>query len=277
MSGSMTKAVLRTYLTAESVDEELLHYVCINDHTVLYIGLEQLCEDSGADEARIQAFLRAFGVDDFLAFKYILRKCLYHEATPQGVAKRSLNSLADETIRLEMQNLTAFASKLDTEKVEQLANDILAASQVTIFVRDAATPIASYMKRMLRLLRIAPTVYYEHSNYTQEDLDDLKPSGLVIIFARMRYSLKMLLDIKHLKQRGLRIVCFTDQDFSPFIPLADYHFVLPMSSYDFTDSMVSGTTFVHILALCLAMKREEDFYFRAQERDIKTQENGMFW
>ncbi len=277
MSANTTKAVLRTYLTTDAVDEELLHYFCANAHTALYISLEHLCEQTGVDEERAQAFFQAFGVDDLLAFKYILRKCLYHEVTEQGTVKRSLDSMAEEAIRMEMHNLTTFAARLDTEKINRLAEDILSASEVTIFVRSAATPIASYLNRMLRLLRIPPTIYYERSTYSQEELDALRPSGLVIIFSRMRYSLKQLMDVRRLKQQGLRIVCFTDYDFSPFIPLSDYHFLLPTSSFDFTDSSVAGTTFVHILSLCLAMKREEDFYFHAQERDIKTHENGMFW
>lgn len=276
MAGNATKSVLRTYLINNTVDEALLHYVSMNAHTVLYISQEHLCEQAHVTEAQAQAFFQAFGVDSFLAFKFILRKCLYHEVTDQGVVKRQLTSLADEVIRLEMHNLATFAAEIDHEKIDRLAEDILAASEVTVFVRTASTPIAVSLKNMLRLLKIPVKLYYENTVYDQDDLEAISASGLVIIFSRMRYSLKMLMDIRRLKQLGLHIVCFTDYSSSPFIPLSDYHFVLPTSSFDFADSTTVGTTFVHILSLCLAMKREEDFYFRMQERDIKTRENNMF-
>ena len=277
MAGNMTKSVLRTHLISDTVDEELLHYVCMNAHTVLYLSLEQLCEAAGADAERAQAFFQAFGVDDFIAFKYILRKCLYYEVSDRGTVRRSLNSLSDEVIRMEMQNLTALSSILDTEQIDRLAEDILNASQVTIICRAGYKSIADSLAHMLWLLDIPRTIMHEESIYDPVQIDESPPSSLVIVFGRMRYSMRLLMEIKMLKQRGLRIVCFTDYPHSPFIPLSDYHFLLPTTSFDFTDSNVAGTVIVQVLALCLGMKREDVLYTKLHERAIRTQENNMFW
>ena len=274
MAGNMTKSVLRTYLISDTVDEELLHYVCMNAHTVLYLSLEQLCEAAGADAERAQAFFQAFGVDDFIAFKYILRKCLYYEVSDGGPVKRSLNSLSDEVIRMEMQNLTALSSILDTEQIDRLADDILNAPQVTIICREGYRSTADSLAAMLRLLNVPSTTM---STYDPAQIDEIPPSSLVIVFGRMRYSMRLLMEIKMLKQRGLRIVCFTDYPHSPFIPLSEYHFLLPTTSFDFTDSSVAGTVIVQVLALCLGMKREDVLYTKLHDRTIRTQENNMFW
>ena len=132
MSANVTKRMLQEYLKSE-VDERLLQYVAENAHEVLYILPEQLYEKAGIDESQAQAFFQAFGVDSFLAFKYILRKCLYYEVRDQKVEKRSLNSLADEVFRMELHNLTTMAARLDCEQVERLAEDILNASEVDLF------------------------------------------------------------------------------------------------------------------------------------------------
>ena len=274
MAGNMTKSVLRTYLISDTVDEELLHYVCMNAHTVLYLSLEQLCEAAGADAERAQAFFQAFGVDDFIAFKYILRKCLYYEVSDGGPVKRSLNSLSDEVIRMEMQNLTALSSILDTEQIDRLADDILNAPQVTIICREGYRSTADSLAAMLRLLNVPSTTM---STYDPAQIDEIPTSSLVIVFGRMRYSMRLLMEIKMLKQRGLRIVCFTDYPHSPFIPLSDYHFIIPTTSFDFTDSSVAGTVIVQVLALCLGMKREDVLYTKLHDRTIRTQENNMFW
>lgn len=274
MAGNMTKSVLRTYLIRKTVDEELLHYVCMNAHTVLYLSLEQLCEAAGADVERVQAFFQTFGVDDFIAFKYILRKCLYYEVSDRGTVRRSLNSLSDEVIRMEMQNLTALSAILDTEQIDRLAEDILNAPHVTIICREGYRSTADSLAEMLRLLNVPRTIM---STYDPAQIDEILPSSLVIVFGRMRYSMRLLMEIKMLKQRGLRIVCFTDYPHSPFIPLSDYHFIIPTTSFDFTDSSVAGTVIVQVLALCLGMKREDVLYTKLHDRTIRTQENNMFW
>ena len=53
--------------------------------------------------------------------------------------------------------------------------------------------------------------------------------------------------------------------------------MLPSVSYDYTDSTAAGTALIHILSLCLGMKREEDMFSRMHQRAIATQENNMFW
>ena len=276
MSANVTKRMLQEYLKSE-VDERLLQYVAENAHEVLYILPEQLYEKAGIDESQAQAFFQAFGVDSFLAFKYILRKCLYYEVRDQKVEKRSLNSLADEVFRMELHNLTTMAARLDCEQVERLAEDILNASEVDLFYSAAMRPIAKNLYRMLNLMDVHPKEFVKFGRTEFNDLDSIPSSGLVIVFGRMRYSLRMLMEIKQLKQRGMKIVCLTDRYDSPFIPVADYSFVLPTVSYDFTDSSVSGTALVHILSLCIGMKREEAMYSKMHQRAIETQENNMFW
>ena len=276
MSGNKTKRMLREYLHGE-VDERLLHYVAANAHEVLYILPEQLCEKAGVSESQAQAFFQAFGVDNFLAFKYILRKCLYYEVHDQGVIKRSLSTIGDEVFRMELHNLTTLADTLDYDLVERLAEDILNTSAVNLYSGAAMRPIAKTLSHSLWLLNIPRREFEESNRGETSDLSAISSTDLVIVFGRMRYSMRMLMAIKRLKERGIRIVCFTDQPTSPFIPLSDYHFVLPSVSYDYTDSTAGGTALIHILSLCLGMKREEDMFSRMHQLAIATQENNMFW
>ena len=276
MSGNKTKRMLREYLHGE-VDERLLHYVAANAHEVLYILPEQLCEKARVSENQAQAFFQAFGVDNFLAFKYILRKCLYYEVHDQGVIKRSLSTIGDEVFRMELHNLTTLADTLDYDLVERLAEDILNTSAVNLYSGAAMRPIAKTLSRSLWLLNIPRREFEESNRGETSDPSAISSTDLVIVFGRMRYSMRMLMTIKRLKERGIRIVCFTDRPASPYIPLSDYHFVLPSVSYDYTDSTAAGTALIHILSLCLGMKREEDMFSRMHQRAIATQENNMFW
>ena len=150
-----SKALLQRYLQ-EDVDENLLNYVATNasGHSILYMSLEQFCTKAGIDEVQAFAFFKAFGVNSFLAFKRILRDCLYCENTEWGVTSRSISSIADDVLRYEIHNLTELAATLDCTMVRRLAQDIQKAGEIIAFGRGATEPYAHNLTRMLRQLGI---------------------------------------------------------------------------------------------------------------------------
>lgn len=276
MFGNSIKKMLRTYLKAD-VDETLLNLVAMDAHEVLYTSQQLLCEKAGVDEAQLLAFFQAFEVDNFAAFKFILRKCLYYEAADHGVERRSPSSLADEVLFLEMRNLSNFALTLDREQLMRLARDITAAPEVNIFAYGATKPLGVTLRRILWLFKIRYRLFTGSEPNEQKELERMDSSGLVIVFCRKRYSMQLLMRVSQLRQRGFRIVAVADSEESPVLPLMDYHFVLPFNAFDYNDSLVSGMTFLHILSLYLTTLREDTLYAIMHQRDIETQENNMFW
>lgn len=274
MPGNMTLAVLREHLHGE-VDEKLLHYIAMNAHRVLYISFEQLCERTNISAEQAVAFFRAFNAESFVAFKYILRKCLYYELTDRGLAKRSLSSVLDESIRFELQNLVNFCASLDCDKVEQLAQDIWAAPEVDLFCAGPTQPLGYALSYNFTTLKIRSHLY----GYREEPstLETLSPSNLLIVFGFARYNMRLLTQLKLLHQRGFRIVVITDDADSPFVPFSDYHFILPVNSFDFNTSHSAGMAFIETLSLALGMQRENVLFSRMHAWDVETQETNMFW
>lgn len=274
MPANMTLAMLREHLRGE-VDERLLRYVAANAHKVLYISLEQLCERADITMTEAVDFLHAFDAKSFVAFKYILRKCLYYESTDRGMVKRSLPSLLDECVRFELHNLIEFSSSIDYDRVDRLARDVWAATEVNAFCAGATRPLGYTLQRYLTNLKI-PCHLFGHRE-KPEVLEQLSPDGLVIVFGFARYHTRLLTQMKLLRQRGLRIVCVTDRPDSPFIPFSDYHFLLPVNSFDFNDSYVAGIALIHALNLAMGLQREESLFSYMHAWDVETQETNMFW
>ena len=274
MPSNMTLAMLREHLHGQA-DEVLLRYVAANAHKVLYLAMDQLCERANISEEQAMAFFRAFNAESFVAFKYILRKCLYYESTEKGVVKRSLSSLSEESIRFDLSNLVNLSAALDYDLVERLAQDIWAAPEVDLFVTGPLRPLGNALSYYLSVLKIRSQLFGPKEDpYT---LEVLSPSSVVIVFGFARYHTRLLTQMKLLHQRGFRVVCVTDSPESPFIPFSDYHFVLPTNSFDFNDSFASGIALIHALALALGMQREETLFSRMHAWDVETQETNMFW
>ena len=59
--------------------------------------------------------------------------------------------------------------------------------------------------------------------------------------------------------------------------MTDYHFLLPVDSFDFNTSLISGMAFIEALALALGMQREKFLFSRMHDWDVETQEANMFW
>lgn len=274
MPGNMTLAVLREFLHSPA-DEKLLRYVATNAHKVLYISFEQLCERTGVSAEDAVAFFRAFNAESFVAFKYILRKCLYYELTERGLEKRPLSSVSDESIRFGLHNLIRFSSDIDYDQVERLAREIWAAPEVDMLCAGPTFPLGSAMEYQFTQLKIRSHIF--SAKESVDVFDTLPTDNLVIVFGFARYNIRLLTQIKLLHQRGFRIVSVTDSPESPFVPLSDYHFILSNDSFDFIDSHISGMAFVHALTLALGMQREDNLFSRMHAWDITTQETNMFW
>ena len=260
------------------VNENLLSFVANNSNgqSVLYMSLEQFCGAAGINYSEASAFFHSFGINSFLSFKSLLRECLYSEMTECGMVNRTIASIADEVVRYEMQNLCDFSKSIDCVKMKRLAEDIMNASEVVLFVHDYSSPSAHNMARMLRVLKIEHHISSTKSTEDANRLLNLSDSALVITFGFPRYSKDVLLRLKCLKQKGVRIVSLTDSSESPFAFLSDYYFTIPLRSFDFTDSYSATMVFISILSVWLAMMSREETFPRFQKREQIVDDMNMF-
>lgn len=259
-------------------DENILSYIVHNSngHSILYMSLEQFCENAGISEKDAFDFFKAFGTNSFLAFKNMLRDSLYNEVTELGITDRSVSNIASEVIMYEMQNLAAFSQSLDCAMVQRLAQDIREASEVILFTHGIYSPIVEYLAKMLRDLGYA--FHITSALRIDDDINLFRnpEKSLVITFGFPRYSKASLLHLKRLQQQGVRIVSVTDSTASPFVFLSEYYFVIPTRSFDYTESYSTSTAFVSILSICLGMLDREQMLMSRQKREELLDDMNMY-
>lgn len=276
MTNSSNKFLLRQQLKGD-VDERLFNYVATYANFVLFFSFEQLCAKTNVSQEQLLDFLHAFGVDSLNAFKEILRYVVYHEATPLGVVKRPVTSIADEVIRYEFRNLSEFAARLDCEKLEQLAKDILSASDVIIHGCRNAKTYANIFSSLLNKLGIKTTqLHAPWDDAAYGCLNTLDSSALVVSFGIARYHNDDIMRMKLLRDRGIRSVSITDHADSPFALFSDYFFTFPIMSMDFLDSYTAGLTLINILVLCIGMQNEAKMITSLNAADAAFEDMGLF-
>lgn len=277
MTGSSNKVLLRRFLKGE-VDQRLFDYVAHNANNVLFYSFEQLCDRANVSQEELHAFFRAFGVDSLNAFKEFLRHIIYYEATPLGVVKRPLTSLADEVIRYEIKNLTDYANQLNCELVERLAKDILNASEVVIYGSRVARAYANTFVFLLNKLGVkAKLLNAPWDDVSYGYLNMLDQSALVVAFGVARYHNDDILRMKQLRDRGIHTVGITDHVDSPFALFSDYFLSFPIQSLDFLDSYTAGMTLVNILVLSIGMQDEQKMITSLNATDAAAEDMGLFF
>ena len=260
------------------VNEALLSFIVRNSngHSILYMSQEQFCAAAGVSEEEAAAFFLSFGANSFLAFKRLLRECLYKESTELGTMDRSIASIADEVIRYEMQNLSDFSRSIDCTMIKRFAQDILNAGEVVLFTHSIYSPLVDYMAKMLCTLGIKFSIMSPERILGNVNLFNPPESSLIITFGFPRYSKASLLHLKHLKQQGARIVAVTDGPNSPFAFLSEYFFTVPLRSFDFTESYCGGMALVSILSLWIGILNGEDTFLHLQSREEIVDDRNMF-
>lgn len=253
MDIKVTEALLRNYLQRDA-DEKLLQFVAANAHSVLFWYPERFCEKAGVSISECADFFSAFGVPSLEAFKNILRNVLYQDMQDGVVTKRSIISITNELIETEIENLKTLAQSMDYNNLQRLTHDIAQATEVLVLGNGGTAPYAIYLTDMLNKLGIKAQRQRGLGGF----LNSHDSSTLVISFGIARYSKNSVLQLRSLRQRGYRVVGFTDRYDSPWVDLSDYCFFMPLRGFDFVDSYTAGTTLINALLLNLGLQDEQN-------------------
>ena len=272
MEHQTTEALLRGRLLWEA-DEALLQYAASNAHAILYWPLERFCKKAAVDQAACEAFFSAFGAGSFADFKNILRSVLYQDAKGAVVGKRSITSITEELIDNEIQNLKDLSQSMDYENLQRLTLEIQQASDVLVIGNGGASPYAGYLCDMLGKLGVKAHKLSSLAGF----FNSSDTSTLVISFGIARYSRRSVLQLRALRQRGYRIVAFTDRHDSPWVDLSDYCFFMPLRGFDFVDSYTAGFTMINALLLNMGLQDEQKLIADLNAYDASLDDLDIFF
>ena len=244
----MNKSEIKAFLTqqaAEDVNERLLEYMATHIGSVPFATVEKIAYDCQTSPEEIHQFIRSLGFETLIDFKSHLRKANYFEKKDGKLQNVDIQNIASAMMRCEMQNLTEFFNDFDYDKLDRLAEDITAASEVVLLGSRTYTIYAVYMFNRMGIR----TTHLDMRDCNILDfIATLDRSALVIPFGFARYHKQHVVSCSLLKKNGYHIVAVTDSERSPMAMLADYSFILPVHSFDFSDSFTAGMLLINMIA-----------------------------
>lgn len=253
------------------VDSRLLSYVVNNFNSVAYMNYDKLCYHAQCSGEELDTFFRAFGVEDLLAFKAMLREVVYNESDgPDDLEDRSIRGIADMVMRHEMSNIAEFSASLDEGLISRFAQDLLSASEVYLISMRSAPSMTLHAADVLNKVGIKTRII-DSSNSYLSNVVNMDRSGLVLSIAYSRYHKGTIGLMSYLRKNGYKIVSITDYPMSPAGKLSDYCFCCPRHSHDYTVSSLTITMLLNIVAIHIGLQDKSGLVNRIRRYDEITQ------
>lgn len=257
------------------VDNRILGYIVNNFNSVAYMNHDKLCYHAQCSDAELNAFFRAFGTQDLLSFKAMLREVVYNESDgPDDLEDRSIRGIADMVMRHEMANIAEFSASLDEGLISRFAQDLLSASEVYIVGMHSATSTALYASDILNKVGVKARII---DTADVASVVNMERTGLVLAISYSRYHKGTLNLLRHLRKNGYNIVTITDYPMSPAGKLSDYCFCCPRHSHDYTVSSLTLSMLLNIVAIHIGMQDKSGLVKRIRRYDEVTQNLDYFF
>ena len=257
------------------VDNRILGYIVNNFNSVAYMNHDKLCYHAQCSPAELNEFFRAFGTEDLLSFKAVLREVVYNESDgPDDLEDRSIRGIADMVMRHEMANIAEFSAALDEGLIGRFAQDLLSATEVYIVGMHSATSTALYAADILNKVGVKARII---DTADVASVVNMERTGLVLAISYSRYHKATINLLSHLRKNGYNIVSITDYPMSPAGKLSNYCFCCPRHSHDYTVSSLTLSMLLNIVAIHIGMQDKSGLVNRIRRYDEVTQNLDYFF
>lgn len=259
------------------VEERMVEYVLRHFNEVTFMSSEKLCYTLGCSAAELQAFCSGFGTGNLMELMALLREVVYSQSNEGNeTADRTLRDIADTMVRYEMSNITDFTADLDTELIDRLAREMKSASEVYIVGVRSSAPMGVYAAHILSAVGVKTRKIDVAENYV-DGVVNMDRSGLVLALDFTRYHKGTLVLLNILRKNGFHIAAITDSPEAPVARVANYSICVPRRSYDYTDSFVTTTMLLNMLATYIGMQDKSELISRLRQYDEITQGLEFFF
>lgn len=239
----------------------------------------------GLSKASVTRFAYALGFTGFAELRERLQKELLQRNN------RGFKDILDQSyrespgavphlydfLREDMELLERTMAKLSVEAFEQAVEAVLKAESITVAgsrrARGLAVILAMTLNNFLGNTRLAPL----YSGELADEIQRLRPDGLLIAFAFARYVRESVLMVQLAARKGVPTIVITDSPLSPVARAASI--VLPVETHHKTPrlSYVAALSVANALAFTVALRAWETAEKTAADSEVLFRETNTFW
>ena len=268
MANDISQRINDFYPTFSKGQKKIANAI-INDYDkTAYLTAAKLGQLVGVSESTVVRFADELGYEGYSQFQHAVQELVRTKLTPNQrieVTKQRIGrgDVIDSVMESDINKIKYTYERLNRKAFSEAVDAILSAKTLYITGARSSEPLARLLSYNLSLISdqvrlVVPTSSAE----VFEQMFSVGEDDTLIAFSFPRYSTKMVKAVKYARQKGAKVVVFTDSDISP---LAEYAHCLLTAQSDmasYMDTLVAPMSIINAIIIEITRRREKEITAR---------------
>ncbi len=264
MSLSLSQRIKNAY-PSFSKGQKKIAATILNDYDkVAYLTAAKLGKLVGVSESTVVRFANELGYEGYAEFLRAVQELIRSKLTPNQrieITKQhySKGSVLHNVMESDIAKIRYTMENLKPEEFSAAVDAVIAAEHIYVFGARSTQPIAQLLNYNLSLM--FDNVRFVRPTSTAEIFEQMYSIGekdVLIAFSFPRYSSKMVNAVKYSKQKGTKIIAFTDSDASPLAEHATYLLPAQSDMASFMDSLIAPISIINAMVVEISTRKERE-------------------
>jgi DNA-binding MurR/RpiR family transcriptional regulator len=238
--------------------QRLMRRILDESDETFFLSSREMGRRYDVDSATIIRTVQALGYEKFADFVQDLREHFVTQITPYSAMKaaeqtnRSVTDRVRQSIDQDLENLTALRSKLDPDKLVEIAKQINHARRIIIVGIDFAASLARSLAYALVRLGFDAEAPDGSSGVVQNKVKIMTPKDLLIAISFGRGLRDTVDAVLTARRRNVPSFGITDGDTTPIAKYCDTYLTASIARTSFIDSYAAPTAAINALLVACA-------------------------
>ena len=247
-----------THADLSSSRQRLLRQIIDESNETFFLSSREMGKRYSVDSATIIRTVQALGYEKFADFAQDLREHFVTQITPYSAMKAAEQtnlSIADrvrQSADQDLENLKAFKSELDADKIVEIAKQINHARRIIIIGIDFASSLARSFAYALVRLGFDAEAPTGSSGVVQNKIKILTPKDVLIAISFGRGLRDTIDAVLTARRRNVPSFGITDGDTTPIAKYCDSYLTASIARTSFIDSYAAPTAAINALLVACA-------------------------
>ena len=258
--------------------KKLFRQILNDPEDTYFLSSRALARRYRVDTATVVRGIQALGYKRYADFAADLRSHFISRITPYTLMKsaarenRTVADHVEHSLEMEIQNLHALCSSLDTGKVLELAKRIDGTRKIMVVGVDFAWPLAQLLAYGLVTLGHDAEAPMASTGNLQQKANLLRSKDLLVAFSFGRCLRDTVETVIHARNNGVPTFGITDSEQSPIARFCDSFWIASIANPSFNGSYVAPLAAIDALLVACAHTRPERSLtiLRRKEQESKS-------
>ena len=241
----------------------IARFITENYDKAAFMTAGKLGRTVGVSESTVVRFATEMGFDGYPGMRRAMQEMVRSRLTSVqriAVAKDMLDGadVMKTVMTSDVEKLQSTLEEIDRDSFTAAVDAIAGAKHLYIVGMRSSASLASFMGFYMNLLvQDVRLVHDTTANEVYEQIMHIGPGDVYMGISYPRYSAGSLKAMQFAKGRGATVIALTDNDNSPFAPLADIKLYAKSDMVSFLDSLVAPMSVINALIVAVASRKRD--------------------